>query len=908
MKCNLNLPRLFTHILGIVIEFDAYQDRYDEYNSYNHYENYQLKETVDWPIKKTSISLIDLINYINPSNTVSDREVIMSIIDHLLCIDNEMFDRFKSANLILNNLTRTCSTMVMNKFESLGAKIHHLYDFINDQLDDDDFEADNITLYTYLITLRKLLNRNVHRVILRIDDQISLEAIEFKSLWHFYQYLNGGQCDHLVDKVCLLNSINLNLIDCGRPPSTIQQVNQLSKFQNYSKLVCILDQLYLNLQFPTNENRYLWILFLNCFKPTLKYLQDFLINGYQTDANNEFYFENVNYQYESDFWSTCLAMRCPNRIPVCLKKCWTKLVNGLKSRLLMRYADEKFEFDSFSLYDEFVDDLFSNLGFHRKQSQTNDERSIKSPEPLTSNAFSYDYLNQINSEVSKLFSSVESIDRTSNHTISSSLDSDLNDLDSINADLNGNLETKLKNQAYNQMDNYENINLNLVEFKKQFNQKELDLYEEDDEHELDRYAFGDRNDDRSEVKQIKIYFNDSLVRSLDKIIAPISRQVSQLFKKDYIDYLRFFNDYYLMQLEQHSFSLFFDTLFEKLINDPIGFQDNLYSRVYDLRDFGFENTNLIIFLKFSETFQDDLIYFDIISRLNLLYKDLDWTSSTIINNDAQDFYNRACKVLMKIKFIKWLTNNLPTLNRDFNLQRQRKLPIYKLFHKLFLIKHNLAIVLDTLHSSILVKIHSLQFNLYTQNEQSSNYEELVDVFQHYLEQVGIILHLDVFNQNEDDRSSPFHSFIRKLCEKAIDIWKIWFSIERLFYTNYDQHNTHKQLWKCLDRIDAIGSKRILDSKLAGNKANTKANAKMNNNGGPNVKIEMNGKANDSLKVKKQFEMNGDTKVNARELINLNTKHTRCPDHFDLFTQVDEINLKLDEISKFLKANAEIFQV
>lgn len=552
---------------GIVVDYFDNLHNLNELNyqpiHYNHHLNQQFKKT----------SLIDLINYINPSTIISDREVILSLLNVFLCIDNQFLDRFKSSNLILNNLTRTCSLGIIGKFEELSSKIDNLNSFINCYLDDDretylddDCEDEivnkinNVTFYTYLKSLRNLLNDDVEKVILKIEEQIKFETIQFRSIWEFYEHLDSQKTGRLLFKINLIDSINHN-------------INQ--QIDTYDKLVLILDNLYQHLKFPTNNNRFIWILFLNCFKPTLKYLQDFLINGYLTDLNDEFYFLNVDYKYESDFWSTCLTARNPNTIPNCLKKCWPKIVNGLKSRLLMRYANDKFRFESFSLYDEFVDDLFFNLGFNKKI----DEQLLKSAEPLTSNAFSYDYLNQVNNEVSKLFSSFDSIDKMSNCTIStiSSLDS-LNQMNQIsNQESSNNLETEIRkylNNANQQIDNYEFINLNLIEQNKLYELEELSLDKQTIKHELDRFVFEESSSafKQNQLKEIKIYFNDSLERSFDRIIKPISRQVNQLFRKGYLNYLKFYNNYYLFQLEQHSFSLFFDTLFEKLIYDPIQFQ------------------------------------------------------------------------------------------------------------------------------------------------------------------------------------------------------------------------------------------------------------------------------------------------------------------------------------------------
>lgn len=901
-----------------------------------------------------SASLIDLMNYIDPASKMSDKEVIMKLIDCYLCVDTELFERFRSCNVTLNNLTRSCSLEVMSKFEVIGSKISNLIGGINDQLDGEDGEVQHITFYTYLTTLRKLLNRDVQRVILRIDEQIRQESIQFRSLWEFLQYLNGQQCGHLVDKVNLLSSINLNIDLSAISQQLSGQPNHPPdrSLQNYHKLVSILDNLYLNLKFPTDENRFLWILFLNCFKPALKYLQGFLINGYQTDPNDEFFFESVDYRYEADFWSTCLVMRGGGQpaaagdqslsVPICLKKCWDKLVNGLKSRLLMRYAEQAFNFKSFHLYDEFVDDLFLSLGFMKRG---DDARLVdRSPEPLTSNAFSYDYLNQVNDEVSKLFSSVESIDRTSNHTLSSTSLNSLSDdpvekepvCNLVNVKSTNTLETIMRKHITTvdeQIENYGSLNEHLIELNRRYELKELNLHRDADGHELDGYVL---REDQSRTKQIKIYFCESLERSLNKLIQPISSQVSQLFKQDFLDYLRFFNDYYLMQLEQHSFSLFFHTLFEKLIHDPIGFQDNLYSKFYDLRDFGFESTNLILFLRFSETFKDELIYFDIISRLNFVYNDLDWTSSTVINNGAQDFYNRSCKVLMKIKFIKWLTNNLPSLNRDFNVQRQRKLPFYRLIHKLFLIKHSLSIVVDALHSSLLIKIHSLQPDLYAEASNASNFPELVDVFEAYLQQVASILHLDVSEANElDEESSPFHGFIRKLCEKAIDIWKIWFAIEELFYANFDENNSHRQLEKFVAsdkagrRDDKLSAK--ISNKATGKLAIKPVNGKPATTGKLlNVGALANGRRPTDKVGEKAANDKRSSKVNGKPEDAVRNDSGHCPrtgtptqpakpdrkrdqlksvpKHFDISMDVNEMGVKLDEINEFLMANAKIFQV
>ena len=888
-----------------------------------------------------STSLIDLMNYIDPASKLSDREVIMQLIDCYLCVDTELFERFRSSNMTLNNLTRSCSLEMMSKFEVIGQKISNLIASINDQLDGEEGEVAHITFYTYLTTLRKLMNQDVQRVILRIDEQIRQESIQFRSLWEFLQHLNSQQCGQLVDKVNLLSSINVNIDLCAisqqlesdQPPPD-------RALQNYQRLVSILDNLYLNLKFPTDENRFLWILFLNCFKPTLKYLQEFLINGYQTDPNDEFFFETVDYRYESDFWSTCLVMRGggqlmaghqPPTLPICLKKCWGKLVNGLKSRLLMRYAEQPFNFKSFNLYDEFVDDLLQSLGFVKK---SGDPRlADRSPEPLTSNAFSYDYLNQVNDEVSKLFSSIESADRTSNHTLSST------SLNSLNGDLaepvqcpanpanvtHNTLETTARRhitEVEEQIENYGSLNEHLIELNRRYELKELNLQPDADAHELAGYVL---REDQSRTRQIKIYFNESLERSLDRLIQPISSQVSGLFKQDFLGYLRFFNDYYLMQLEQHSFSLFFDTLFEKLIHDPIGFQENLYSKFYDLRDFGFENTNLILFLHFSETFDDELIYFDIISRLNFVYNDLDWISSTVINNGAQDFYNRACKVLMKIKFIKWLNNSLPSLNRDFNLQRQRKLPFYRLIHKLFLIKHSLSIVVDALHSSLLMQIHSLQADLYVRAGNASNFPELVGVFDEYLQQVAAILHLDVGQANELNESSPFHGFIRKLCEKAVDIWKIWFALEELFYANFDENNTHRRLEKFIEKKakDAPSSKiSKTTGKLATKPVNGKPAGKLLNGSalanGRTTGEKATDKAGEKAADKRGSKVIGkpDTPTNgtspakpAQPAQPANLQQMKSvPKHFDISMDLKEMGVKLDEINEFLMANAKIFQV
>lgn len=225
---------------------------------------------------------------------------------------------------------------------------------------------------------------------------------------------------------------------------------------------------------------------------------------------------------------------------------------------------------------------------------------------------------------------------------------------------------------------------------------------------------------------------------------------------------------------------------------------------------------------------------------------------------------------MKIKFIKWLTNNLPTLNRDFNLQRHRKLPFYNLIHKLFLIKHNLSIVVDTLHLSILIKINSLQLELFEKTENASNYEELVGVFKEYLNEVGIILHLDYLEANEENLdTNPFHTFIRKLCEKAIDIWKIWFSIEQIFYSNFDKENAYPQLRQMLSK-KSNASKKV-DKK--------------------------------SVKVVKKIEP-----VNSKnETVELLTNRcSKIPKEFDSLLNADEINANLDEIYSFLTGNAEIF--
>lgn len=935
---------------GIVVDyFDPvlYGQQLDYSNEPLYYGDCQASE------ENRSVSLVDLLNYIDPAVKVSDRQVIMNLIDCYLGVDTELFERFKSSNMTLNDLTRSCSLEVMAEFEAIGSKIANLNESVNGQLDEEDHEVNHITFYTYLVTVRKLLHRDVARVILRIDEQIRRQSISFRSLWEFLQHLNSAQCGQLVNKVNLLSSIHLNIalsaisqqLDTNNTNNPPNYPPANPSLQNYHKLVSILDSLYLNLQFPTNENRFLWLLFLACFKPTLKYLQEFLINGYQTDPNNEFFFENVDYRYESDFWSTCLVMRGSGQptaqslaVPICLKKCWNKLVNGLKSRLLMRYADQTFTFKSFSLYDEFVEDLFTNLGFVKA---SDDVPPGRSPEPLTSNAFSYDYLNQVNDEVSRLFSSVESIDRTSNHTLSSTSLNSLNyRMEAEQAAESGTLETQVRRQiteANEQIESYGCLNEHLVELNQRYELKELNL--QPDDHELNGYLLGS---DAIQTKQIKIYFCDSLERSLDRIILPISEQVSQLFKDDFLGCLKFFNDYYLMQLEQHSFSLFFDTLFEKLINDPIGFQDNLYSKFYDLRDFGFENTNLILFLRFSETFKDELIYFDVISRLNFVYNDLDWTSSTVINNDAQDFYNRSCKVLTKIKFIKWLNTSLPCLNnRDFNRQRQRKLPFYRLIHKLFLIKHNLSIVVETLHSSLLIKINSLQAGLYAQARSASSFPDLVGVFRQYLQQVAAILHLDLFAANElDEESSPFHGFIRKLCEKAIDIWKIWFAIEELFYANFDEKNSHKQLQKftvnqengcessgkvnsrVVSKVASRMNSRPLNGKLANN-SNDNLVGKTLNGGAVNSRKAIDKISENPVTDKPQSKLNGNSeepvvvasslssappKQSTEPTVKQDPLKAAVPKHFDTSMDVYEMAVKLDEINEFLVANAKIFQV
>lgn len=662
--------------------------------------------TVARPTFSWQVSFTNFVSLVARDETLSDQEVINAIIGLLFGATCDKLVQQPpppertlqvKSSVRLAHVSTIASQSFLKQWLRYGQDMTTLLEMLYPEpgSSGDVLHELSYSLTSYLYSLKAIS----HSVVVSHLATHANEYMKFtgdKKLHSFIRFLHSTTAQSMFQSVSLLSAIH----------------NKIVEHPNfYSNHICtsiILNALYEFLDIATPELRTLvWNMFLDVLRPSLFFMEHMLDIGTATDPHDEFMFDinGKSVKLDPDFWHDCISLRSDDSVANIFKPILNELIIGIKSRLLLAdcQISPKFTMDSRCLFDQFITD-FVQIQEPRPRDNELDDQSSLSDSPNDHS------LTESLSESPELKNG--QVGRDTQNDSDSGLDSPYEIIESHQGNL---------------------LDTDVLAFKN-VTPMDVTYYNVDDWYprikNLTNPDFNQPNDLNGSLpyslpSQLKMPLKLAIERSLYPLIRAkagnASKELMDAFRPDYNRHLKYYIDYWLMQKQNHSISLYLDSLFSKITfqaKDRVTMDTFYFEESADIR--------AVILYAPHEVSKEPL---KILERLDLYYEDMDPFSRLLLNGNFRQIMSDAFHFLVRLKYAKWI---LEQVNLRFHMNEHRKelskhrhmgkFPNHK--HELFCFRFKCIKAIDSLIDTIMFELNESAQLLFEQAEKSLGFDDL----------------------------------------------------------------------------------------------------------------------------------------------------------------------------------------
>lgn len=671
----------------------------------------------------------------------------------------------QSLQLSLESLSPGSSATLLNKVLKLGSIVRTLSQFVEQQYSD----GVGRTWFAYVSSLHEYLTFGPFQILDKLTTKAWCASETQFTVLSFIRFLESSESDHTYQCLHSIQRLHQRVLETIRPD------------RRYLTTVFTLDRLYESISTSkSHTQKWIWQMFLSCIRPSLVYLQDFFVSGDFDDPNDEFYFQKNQTFYTEHFWDECLNVRIDSHVPKVFASHWKYILVGVRSRLLIAHFDSDFHFNTITsdnLFNIFCKELFVLMSQSR----------LKTVRGSTSKS----ELGKMDQSKSSMKDSVEcSLSDVTEHDSESAIN--LNRyfrLPDVSLKLDTEDDRFLKSQSLQ------------VKYSKQpevkfLHQRSITAKPLHSKHffgYMDEQSFNDDDERDLYLLPLHLIVQRALNKALQSFVQPICNQIMKLFKQKFQHHVAVMNNYYLMQLQGHLLSLFFDRLFGDLLSNP--------GKPCGKLPCNFDSSNSIdrleaqgsahviaYFSSIQASFHTN-IYFNILSSFYLLYQNIDPITLTILNASIRQFYHDSFQILLRFRFCKWIVENMRFENRSLDRHcRLVRSHGYECFHLLMLVRFRLLSLLNALYSSLMQQIDETVNRLETEANQAQDYEQVRDVFEKFKQEIEC----NLWMKKNDTKSILMNNLIDSLHEYVFKLRDLWLLLERNFDPSTNEFASAKQ--------------------------------------------------------------------------------------------------------------------
>jgi hypothetical protein len=655
-------------------------------------------------------------------------------------------DQQKEVILSLENLSTGCSASLLNKVLKLGSIVRQLNEFVSEEYDERSFSR---TRFAYISSLQDYLTFGPFRVLHQLTSEPWCASESHFTLLAFIRYLQSARAQNTFESLHTIDRLNSRVQTSFAHPSRC------------ARTVFTLNVLYDSLSTcRSSTQKWVWEMFFSCIRPSLQYLQHFFVNGDFDDPNDEFYFHKNPILTSEHFWDECLNVRIASNVPKVFASHWKYIVIGVRSRLLIAHFDPDFHLKttfSSNLFAIFVDELMSLM--RRSAIGTRDRYAFDPNESKDSGL---------------------EIDTDDTIQMASALNRNF-ELPDVSLHIESGDGKHLKSQElrilYSKQPeaNMKHVSPTVVTNARQSHFRGY----------LTDRSFDQESDSPTPIHSLPLHFmiEKALDKALRSFVTPICHQIMNLFKKKFVHHVQVMNSYYLMQLQGHLLSLFFDRLFTDLLTNPGKCCGKLpsnfdYSNLID-RTEPSGSSHVIAYFSSIQSSNNSNLYFNILSSFYLLYKNIDPITLSVLNASIRQFYHDSFQTLLRFRFCKWICENMRFENRAIDRHcRLVRSKDHQCFHLLFLVRHRLLSLLNTLYSSIMQRIEENVTKLRLQVNEADDYEQIRDSFDNFRHEIELTL-----SMKKDPKSLLMNNLVESLNQYVFKLRELWLRLETQFEAN-----------------------------------------------------------------------------------------------------------------------------
>lgn len=662
------------------------------------------KSTFNW-----QISFTNFFSLVARDETLSDQQVVNAIIGLLFgatcdkLIDQQENTLQVKSSVRLSHVSTIASQSFLKKWLHYGQDMAKLLEMLYPQPNSsgDVLHELSYTLTSYLYSLRSLS----HSVVVSHLANHADEYMKFtgeKKLHSFIKFLHSTTAQSMFQSVTLIGTIHNKIVE------------NPNFYSNHICTSIILNVLYEFLDISIPELRILvWNMFLDVLKPNLFFLEHMLDIGTAADPHDEFMFD-INgkcVKMDPDFWHDCISLRSDESVANIFKPILNDVIIGIKSRLLLADCQipSKVSTDSGLLFDRFLHQFTLIQEPRPKNEQMNDHSSLSdtpndqsSTESLSESSDIEDNQNDRNNSDSGLDSPCEVIETHHGNLFDKDVLTfkNLTPMDSIYHKVDG---------WYPPIENLSNPDFN----------------EPKNMNEQLPYSLPTR------LKMpLKLAIERSLYPLIRSKVESASSELMDAFRPEYMRHLTYHTDYWLMQKQTHSISLYLDSLFRKITlhpKDRVTMDTFHFEEAADIRAVILYAAQAADGTKLTEITKDPL---KILERLELYYEDMDSFSRLLLNGNFKQIMSDAFHFLVQLKYAKWILEQvklrsymherIKELSQTNNTAKCKSNPK----HELFCLRFKCIKAIDSLIETIMFGLNESVSLLFDQTEKSLGFDDL----------------------------------------------------------------------------------------------------------------------------------------------------------------------------------------